>query len=121
MSALILGLLFTAFYNLGRVDTAYDPLYAGESLGEAGCLSKDLHPQIWGLLHQTGDPKETRTPALEWGTSKSLPLQTPISPEGSVVPPQEAGDPQTQGLCLPIRTGPLLLHQSRRMRLGWVS
>nr|XP_020039307.1 transmembrane 6 superfamily member 2 [Castor canadensis] len=28
MSALILGLLFTAFYNLGRVDTAYDPLYA---------------------------------------------------------------------------------------------
>ena len=48
MSALILGLLFLAIYNLSPGDIYYDPLYACESVRE-NCVSK-------GLLHQTGGP-----------------------------------------------------------------
>lgn len=48
MSALILCLLFAALYNLSPGDVYYDPLYAGESVGD-NCVSK-------GLLHQAGGP-----------------------------------------------------------------
>lgn len=49
MSALILGLLFMAVYSLSHGEITYDPLYAGESLGDGGkqgCLEKGLHSRL---------------------------------------------------------------------------
>lgn len=49
MSALILGLLFMAVYSLSHREITYDPLYAGESLGDGGkqgCLGKSLHSRL---------------------------------------------------------------------------
>lgn len=46
-SALVLGLLFMVVYSLSHGEITYDPLYAGESLGdggEKGALDKVLLP-----------------------------------------------------------------------------